>query len=115
LWGTVSRKLLDFYFVFAYYFKRVNSKAFSSIGTRPPPSSWEKWNLKLLEPSNIRELQDDRTQNLKANMSFDLDTCLEDNYAPTGKLEKAATQTGQGSPSRMGMAVIPTFDSTEVL
>ena len=48
-------------------------------------------------------------------MSFDLDTCLEDNYAPTGKLEKAATQTGQGSPSRMGMAVIPTFDSTEVL
>lgn len=82
-------------------------------GTRPPPSSWEKWNLKLLEPSNIRELQDDRTQNLKANMSFDVDTCLEDNYAPTGKLEKAATQTGQGSPSRMGMAVIPTFDSTE--
>ena len=48
-------------------------------------------------------------------MSFDVDTCLEDNYAPTGKLEKAATQTGQGSPSRMGMAVIPTFDSTEVL
>lgn len=34
-------------------------------GTRPPPYSWEKWNLKLLEPSNIRELQDDRTQSLK--------------------------------------------------
>ena len=37
-------------------------------GTRPPPYSWEKWNLKLLEPSNIRELQDDRTQSLKGKL-----------------------------------------------
>lgn len=81
-------------------------------GTRPPPYSWEKWNLKLLEPNNIRELQDDRTQNLKANILFDVDTCLDEYNAPPVK-EKAATQTGQLSPSRMGMTAIPAFDSTE--
>ncbi|EDO46128.1 predicted protein, partial [Nematostella vectensis] len=29
-------------------------------GTRPPPRSWQKWHFKMLEPANIRELQDDR-------------------------------------------------------
>ena len=48
-------------------------------------------------------------------MSFDVDTCLEDNNTPTGKLEKAAAQTGQGSPSRMGMTAIPSVDSSEVM
>ncbi|KAJ7326104.1 hypothetical protein OS493_027954 [Desmophyllum pertusum] len=82
-------------------------------GTRPPPYSWEKWNLKLLEPSNIRELQDDRTQSLKANMSFDLDSCLDEySVGPAGK-ERAGTYTTQYSPSRMGLTIIPSFDSTE--
>ncbi|KAL9986612.1 hypothetical protein ACROYT_G000783 [Oculina patagonica] len=81
-------------------------------GTRPPPYSWEKWNLKLLEPSNIRELQDDRTQSLKANMSFDLDSCLDEYSGPASK-ERAGTYTTQYSPSRMGLTVIPSFDSTE--
>lgn len=82
-------------------------------GTRPPPFSWKKWNLKLLEPSNIRELQDDRTQSLKANMSFDLDSCLDDlDTVPTSK-EKAGTYTAPYSPSRMGLTTIPTFDNAE--
>lgn len=82
-------------------------------GTRPPPFSWKKWNLKLLEPSNIRELQDDRTQSLKANMSFDLDSCLDDlDTFPTSK-EKAGTYTAPYSPSRMGLTTIPTFDNAE--
>jgi len=81
-------------------------------GTRPPPYSWEKWNLKLLEPSNIRELQDDRTQSLKANMTFDLDACLDEYSVPASK-ERAVTYTTQYSPSRMGLTIIPSFDSTE--
>lgn len=81
-------------------------------GTSPPPYSWEKWNFKLLEPSNIRELQDDRTQSLKANMSFDLDSVLDEYSLPAGK-ERVGTYTGQYSPSRMGMTIIPSFDSTE--
>jgi len=81
-------------------------------GIRPPPYSWEKWNLKLLEPSNIRELQDDKTQSLKANMSFDLDLYLDEYSVPAGK-ERVGTYTGQYSPSRMGMTIIPSFDSTE--
>lgn len=81
-------------------------------GTRPPPYSWEKWDLKLLEPSNIRELQDDRTQSLKANMSFDLDSCLDEYSVPASK-ERAVTYTTQYSPSRMGLTIIPAFDSTE--
>lgn len=82
-------------------------------GTRPPPFSWKKWNLKLLEPSNIRELQDDRTQSLKANMSFDLDSYLDDlDTVPTSK-EKAGTYTAPYSPSRMGLTTIPTFDNAE--
>lgn len=82
-------------------------------GTRPPPFSWKKWNLKLLEPSNIRELQDDRTQSLKANMSFDLDSCLDDlDTFPTSK-EKAGTYTAPYSPSRMGLTTIPMFDNAE--
>ena len=46
-------------------------------------------------------------------MSFDLDLCLDEYNTPAGK-ERAATYTGQYSPSRMGMTVIPSFDSTEV-
>ena len=46
-------------------------------------------------------------------MSFDLDVCLDEYSTPAGK-ERAATYTGQYSPSRMGMTVIPSFDSTEV-
>ena len=49
----------------------------------------------------------------KANMSFELDSCLDEYNTPAGK-ERAATHTGQYSPSRMGMTVIPSFDSTEV-
>ncbi|CAH3045987.1 unnamed protein product [Porites evermanni] len=81
-------------------------------GTKPPPYSWEKWNLKLLEPRNIRELQDDRTQSLKANMSFDLDLVLDEYSLPVGK-DRRGTFAGQYSPSRMGLTVIPSFDSTE--
>ena len=47
-----------------------------------------------------------------ANMSFDLDVQLDEYSIPAGK-ERAATYTGQYSPSRMGMT-IPSFDSTEV-
>lgn len=48
-----------------------------------------------------------------ANMSFDLDVQLDEYSIPAGK-ERAATYTGQYSPSRMGMTIIPSFDSTEV-
>lgn len=82
-------------------------------GTRPPPYSWKKWNLKLLEPGNIRELQDDRTQSLKANMSFDLDLYLDDLDTVPASKEKAGTYTAPYSPSRMGLTIIPTFDSVD--
>ncbi|PFX26536.1 Protein FAM227B [Stylophora pistillata] len=82
-------------------------------GTRPPPYSWKKWNLKLLEPGNIRELQDDRTQSLKANMSFDLDLYLDDLDTVPASKEKAGTHTAPYSPSRMGLTIIPTFDSAD--
>lgn len=82
-------------------------------GTRPPPCSWKKWNLKLLEPGNIRELQDDRTQSLKVNMSFDLDSYLDDVDTVPASKERAGTHTAPHSPSRMGPTIIPTFDSAE--
>ena len=43
---------------------------FLDVGIRPPPYSWRKWNFKLLEPANIRELQDDRTQSLKGKHTY---------------------------------------------
>ena len=49
-----------------------------------------------------------------ANMSFDLDSCLDDlDTFPTSK-EKAGTYTAPYSPSRMGLTTIPTFDNAEV-
>ena len=49
-----------------------------------------------------------------ANMSFDLDACLDEYSVPASK-ERAVTYTTQYSPSRMGLqTIIPSFDSTEV-
>ena len=46
-------------------------------------------------------------------MSFDLDACLDEYSVPASK-ERAVTYTTQYSPSRMGLTIIPAFDSTEV-
>ena len=46
-------------------------------------------------------------------MLFDLDSCLDDLNIPAGK-ERAGTYTTPYSPSRMGLTIIPSFDSTEV-
>ena len=46
-------------------------------------------------------------------MSFDLDACL-DEYSVPGSKERAVTYTTQYPPSRMGLTIIPSFDSTEV-
>ena len=49
-----------------------------------------------------------------ANMSFDLESYLDDlDTVPTSK-EKAGTYTAPYSPSRMGLTIIPTFDNAEV-
>lgn len=49
-----------------------------------------------------------------ANMSFDLDSYLDDlDTVPTSK-EKAGTYTAPYSPSRMGLTIIPTVDNAEV-
>ena len=46
-------------------------------------------------------------------MSFDLDLVLDEYSLPVGK-DRRGTFAGQYSPSRMGLTVIPSFDSTEV-
>ncbi|XP_031553743.1 protein FAM227B-like [Actinia tenebrosa] len=70
-------------------------------GTKPPPQSWKKWNFKILEPANIRELQDDRTKSLKANMTFDVDTALEE-VLPTDdrQAKRRGTATGPLSATK---------------